>query len=242
MGMPMDDIHAPTVPSGPVSRLGAERDISKMSMHELFKEKEQLEVELKVLSEVLQSHGVNMETPLTTFDGYPRDDLDIAQIRTTRARIIYLRNDHKAVMAKIEQVVHAYFADMREREAGGEAPESSRVPPVGPEFSEETPSNQNVLAETPFARVNSVAEGSPAAEAGMKVGDKIRGFGTVNWMNHQDLRKISEVVQNSEDIPIIVRVTRSSDSGQGPTNLSLRLTPRRHWGGRGLLGCHLVPL
>lgn len=28
---------------------------------------------------VLLQHGVNMNTSLTTFDGYPRDDIDVAQ-------------------------------------------------------------------------------------------------------------------------------------------------------------------
>ncbi|WEW61556.1 putative 26S proteasome regulatory subunit [Emydomyces testavorans] len=240
MGIPMDDIHAPTVPSGPTSRMGGERDISKLSVTELFKEKERIEAELKALSAILQSHGVNMETPLTTFDGYPRDDLDIAQIRTTRARIIHLRNDHKAVMAKIEQGVHSYFADIRDREARGETFDHPQVPPAAPELTEET--NQSELVETPFAKVNSVADGSPAAQAGIKPGDRIRSFGIVNWMNHENLRKVSEVVQNNEGMPLIVGIARASESGQGLTNLSLRLTPRRDWGGRGLLGCHLIPL
>jgi Nas2 N_terminal domain len=28
---------------------------------------------------VNNQHGVNMSTSLTTFDGYPRDDIDVAQ-------------------------------------------------------------------------------------------------------------------------------------------------------------------
>lgn len=28
-------------------------------------------------------HGVTMTTPLTTFDGYPRDDIDVAQSMKT---------------------------------------------------------------------------------------------------------------------------------------------------------------
>ncbi|EEP78642.1 hypothetical protein UREG_03488 [Uncinocarpus reesii 1704] len=242
MGMPMDDIHAPTVPSGPTSRLGGERDISKLSMNELFKAKEQIEEELKMLSEILQSHGVNMETPLTTFDGYPRDDLDIAQIRTTRARIIYLRNDHKAIMAKVEQGVHAYFADIRNRDTCDKSTGDQQPPPTTHDATEEAPVDQSGLVETPFAKVSSVADGSPAAQAGMKVGDKIRSFGTVNWMNHENLRKISEVVQSNEGMPLIVKVARSGEPSQALVNHTLQLTPRRNWGGRGLLGCHLVPL
>lgn len=49
-----DNIHAPTVASGPVS--GAPpRDLSTLSMPELMQEKERIESELSALSSVLQS-------------------------------------------------------------------------------------------------------------------------------------------------------------------------------------------
>lgn len=130
-------------------------------------------------------------------------------VRTTRARIIHLRNDHKAVMAKVEQGVHTYFADIRAREARGE---TSQVPPAAPELTEDMSSGQNQLPETPFAKVNTVADGSPAAQAGMKVGDKVRSFGIVNWMNHENLRKISEVVQNNEGVGVCLIPTDISNT------------------------------
>jgi 26S proteasome non-ATPase regulatory subunit 9 len=56
MGIPMDDdIHNPTVPSGPTSVRTDRRDLSKLSLAELFHEKDRLEVELKALSAVLES-------------------------------------------------------------------------------------------------------------------------------------------------------------------------------------------
>lgn len=65
MGIPMDnDIHTPTVPSGPTSRGGAAgRDISKLSLDELFAEKDRLEGELKVLGDVLQSVCTPVQVP-----------------------------------------------------------------------------------------------------------------------------------------------------------------------------------
>jgi 26S proteasome non-ATPase regulatory subunit 9 len=55
MGIPMDDnIHAPTVASGPTS--GAiPRDYSKLTMPDLMQEKERIEAELSALSSVLSS-------------------------------------------------------------------------------------------------------------------------------------------------------------------------------------------
>jgi 26S proteasome non-ATPase regulatory subunit 9 len=50
----MNDIHAPTIASGPVSG-GITHDLSKLSMPDLMKEKERIEEELSALSSVLQS-------------------------------------------------------------------------------------------------------------------------------------------------------------------------------------------
>lgn len=56
MGIPMDDIHTPTVPAGPVSGAGStSTDLSKAGLTQLFDEKEKLEAELKILSDVLVS-------------------------------------------------------------------------------------------------------------------------------------------------------------------------------------------
>lgn len=52
----MNDIHAPTVPSGPASG-DAPRDLSNLSMPDLMQEKERIEDELSALSNVLQSVG-----------------------------------------------------------------------------------------------------------------------------------------------------------------------------------------
>ena len=42
-------------------------------------QRDRLEEELKALGSVLDSHGVTMQTSLTTFDGYPRADIDVPQ-------------------------------------------------------------------------------------------------------------------------------------------------------------------
>jgi 26S proteasome non-ATPase regulatory subunit 9 len=40
---------------------------------------------------------------------------------------------------------------------------------------------------------------------------------------------------------ILVKISRSAGSSRRQ-ELQLTLTPRRDWGGRGLLGCHILPL
>lgn len=79
-------------------------------------------------------------------------------------------------------------------------------------------------------------DGSPADTAGMKAGDKVTRFGYVDWTNHERLSKVAQVVQSNENHVILVKVLRDAQM------VRLELTPRRDWGGRGLLGCHLVPV
>ncbi|OXV09889.1 hypothetical protein Egran_02345 [Elaphomyces granulatus] len=246
MGLPMDNnIHAPTVPSGPTTTNTGFGDLSKLSMVELMDQKERIESELSALSGILSSHGVDMNTSLTTPDGFPRNDIDVAQIRTTRVRIIHLRNDHKEVMKHIEKGLHAHFAALQQN---ANATTSSLTDPPSTLATARVvttlPTRTGAIG-APFAKVNSVVNGSPADSAGLKMGDAIRYFGyfgEVNWVNHEHLSWVSEVVQQNEGRPLEVRVVRRKDSGPETMELSLELTPRRNWGGRGLLGCHLVPL
>ncbi|KAI9705991.1 MAG: putative 26S proteasome regulatory subunit [Candelina mexicana] len=243
MGLRMDDIHAPTVSSGP--RAGGQASATsrhdKKPLMELVAEKDRVESELRALSSVLDSHGVNMNTSLTTFDGYPRDDLDIAQIRTTRARIVHLRNDYKGLMSKIEAGLHEHHASAGPITPTETRADTAKVQSAAVDSNVDEGASYPGLVETPFAKVNSVVPGSPADDAGLKAGDRIRRFGSANWINHEKLSKVAEVVQRNEGRSILVKVVRMNSDNQSPEELQLQLTPRRNWGGRGMLGCHLLP-
>ena len=234
MGLPMDEglaeIH---VPSGPTSLHQKPAELDGLSLRQLIERKDNLEAELKALGAVLDSHGVDMQTSLTDGDGFPRSDIDVAQVRVTRARIINLRNDWKELMDRIEKGLHEHHANQQASDAFKQSEASS---------SQQTaPAVQSLPAapETPFAKVHTVEPGSPANEAGLKAGDQIRRFGTAIWSNHERLRKLGEVVQQNLGRPIPVKVLRMS--GGSNQELELRLTPRQGWGGRGSLGCHIVP-
>ncbi|KZL65079.1 26S proteasome non-ATPase regulatory subunit 9 [Colletotrichum tofieldiae] len=228
----MNNIHAPTVPSGPTSNATTNGHLSRLTFAELQKKKDDVEAELKALGAVLNSHGADMNTPLTTRDGFPRADIDVAQVRTTRARIIHLRNDYKDLMAMIEKHLHEHFASLQE----DDEPEAQTSGNAGLLMDHSTPRP----LEEPFAKVNSVVPGSPAETAGLKPDDEIRGFGYVNRSNHDNLKKVADCVQGNEGQPVLVRVSRPSSGAR--QELQLTLTPRRNWGGRGLLGCHILPL
>ncbi|KAK7720594.1 putative 26S proteasome regulatory subunit [Botryosphaeria dothidea] len=192
MGLHMDDLHTPSVAAGPTS--GAFNGVAKkdMSLTELMAEKDRVQSELSALSSVLDSHGVNMRTSLTTFDGYPRDDIDIAQIRTTRARIIHLQNDLKDLYSKIEKELHAHHASLREAAEAASA--------AGSASTAGTTSADDAALLAPFAKVNDVVAGSPADSAGLKAGDQILKFGEVNWMNHEKLSKLAETVAQNVEV------------------------------------------
>ncbi|KAM0345255.1 hypothetical protein ACHAPU_006654 [Fusarium lateritium] len=228
----MENLHAPTVPSGETTASITNGDAGHLSFAELQRKKEDVEAELKALGGVLDSHGVDMNTSLLTSDGFPRADIDVAQIRTTRARIVRLRNDYKALMTRIEKFLHEHFASLDDNDAS--VPGADSLQPALPD-SLATP------LDPPFAKVNTVAVGSPAESAGLKAGDEIRNFGYVNRANHDNLRKVAECVQGNEGNTVFIKVSRP-DGVAERQELRLTLTPSKDWGGRGLLGCHILPL
>lgn len=235
MGLQMDpglsEIH---VPSGPTSSRHNPAVLDGLTLRQLIERKDNLEAELKALGAVLDSHGVDMQTSLTDRDGFPRSDIDVAQIRVTRARIINLRNDWKDLMERIETGLHEHHANLQSSHSFKQAEAASAAESATPIQSSTT------APERPFAKVQSIEPGSPANEAGLKVGDQLRRFGGAIWSNHERLRKLSEVVQQNLGRPIPVKVVRSA--GGQDQELELRLTPRQGWGGRGALGCHIVPI
>lgn len=126
--------------------------------------------------------------------------MERAAVRTTRSRIIHLRNDYKGLMSRIEAGLHAHHASVQ-RDASLLNPSNTGASTSSP-FA--TGSSSDVLPtgiiETPFAKVNSIVAGSPAEDAGLRPGDEIRRFGSVNWVNHEKLSKIAETVQRSEGV------------------------------------------
>jgi 26S proteasome non-ATPase regulatory subunit 9 len=114
-------------------------------------------------------------------------------VRTTRARIIYLRNDYKELMGVIEKHLHEHFASLED---------GDEVPPPSFDASELRDSIPEHL-DPPFAKVNSVVENSPAETAGLRAGDLIRNFGYVNRENHDNLKKVAECVQGNEGVRLL---------------------------------------
>lgn len=99
----------------------------------------------------LGQNNCTMETPLVDREGYPRSDIDVAGVRTARHHVIRLRNDLKAVMNDMEQIV------LQGLPRGEEAPQQ--------DTAMEDVVQTEASDDKPFAKVDAVAPNSPANQA-----------------------------------------------------------------------------
>lgn len=115
--------------------------------------------------------------------------LTLRIVRTTRARIIRLKNDYKDLMSRIEKGLHEHHARLAEQALNGTAADHAS-----------TSGSTSAALEAPFAKVNGVVPGSPADSAGLKVGDNITKFGWVDWTNNDKLSRVAEAVSQNEGV------------------------------------------
>lgn len=73
---------------------------------------------------------------------------------------------------------------------------------------------------------------------GLKREDFILTMGSVSAAAAQPLSAVATLVQTSQNVALPLSVLRHPST----TPITLTLTPRANWGGRGLLGMHIVPL
>ncbi|GAA5800894.1 hypothetical protein EDC94DRAFT_616418 [Helicostylum pulchrum] len=194
---------------------------------DLIERKDTVEKELRDMEDRLLEAGIGMTEPLVDSAGFPRSEVDVHTVRTNRNLIIRLRNDHKEIMADIEKVLHKVHEAKRE----GQVPEAA---PAVPAEEEDT----MMVDEVPvaFAIVNAVAPDSPAYSAGLRRNDRILKFGHLDHSNHQRLQALNALIGQSENRELSVSFLRDGEA------MDSTVTPRSGWGGRGTLGCHLLPL
>jgi len=86
-----------------------------------------------------------------------------------------------------------------------------------------------------FAEIDEVAESSPAAAAGLQIGDLMIRFAHVTSETPNVLGAVAGALAAGEGKELEAVVLRNGQE------VKLRLIPQK-WEGRGLLGCHLQPL
>ncbi|KAJ1599224.1 hypothetical protein NDA14_004671 [Ustilago hordei] len=223
----VDDVDVSSVLSQPLPTEPAPARTEAMSLLELQK---QLDADISRHMAVLTYNGVNMATPLIDPHGFPLGNKDLMAIRSARQRINVLRNDSKALRDRISKLLELAIN-------GDALPPSSSVAATASTRGT-TGSQQELRA---FAIVNSVADNSPAQTAGLEAGDQILKFSRVTAEDPEGLGALAAlaapgVVVDGAGIELLVQREGVADT------VVLTLIPRAGWGGRGLLGCHLLPL
>ncbi|KAG2153106.1 uncharacterized protein EDB93DRAFT_243043 [Suillus bovinus] len=193
----------------------------------LMSQKENIEAELDAQFSILKANNIDMTSSLVDREGFPRADIDLYVIRHARRRINELRNDYKTVMNEIETALQAVY----DPSTVGSSPAASE------EVAQHTGSMDSAESLLSFARVDGVAPGSPAAEAGLRREDVVLKFGSLarSSFTANSLQPLADLVSVNENREIQVIISRSEET------MSLKLIPRKGWGGRGMLGCHIVP-
>lgn len=100
-----------------------------------------------------------MTDSLVDSQGFPRNDIDVYQIREARHKIIYLQNDLKEIMAAIERGLHEIHAssDVSTASSHNASPKMSGA---NAEVREE-----DLAKYKAFIRVDKIIDNSPAQEA-----------------------------------------------------------------------------
>ena len=125
----------------------------------LITRKDALEAELEAQGSILKANNTDMRQPLVDREGFPRDDLDVWAVRHARVRIIELRNDLAALMDEIAKTLETVYRR-------SPPPQAEGTGQSGATTASATVSGETTIPELlPFARVNGVAPGSPAADA-----------------------------------------------------------------------------
>lgn len=87
-------------------------------------------------------------------------------VRTTRSRIIYLRNDYKALMNKIEVALHSYHAELAN--APSTPPPIPQTATINPSDDQRDPVQLaigQVDVDVPFAVIDVVSGGGPSEQS-----------------------------------------------------------------------------
>lgn len=195
--------------------------LQNMPYNQLALAKSDIERTLESLFDLLTyKYKFDMHLPLV-INGFPRSDVDVVTIRLIRIKIIRLRNDHAFVLQLLE-------AHLVERLQGSNPTDEAVTTTI------EVVPSQNYF---PFAVVREVAPNGPADKSGLRTGDTVTLFDSdIHAGNHNKLSALAGRVREKVGRDIPVELIREGQKVQ------VTLVPTDNWGGRGVLGCLLVPL
>lgn len=216
----------------------AQLDLSEFN--ELTKKREEIEKEIEENLQFLENpenKGVGMHGKLIDPEGFPRNDIDIFAIRTARHKVICLKNDYAEINKQIENYLHKIHSSAPVIRVKRDTQKKTNG-----SLEEEEKNEKEVLKhaqKNTFAIIEHMVENSPAAKAGLQIGDCIYQFG--------DIQKKSEIEPNAVVLKNVADYVKKK-----PSTIEVKLLrcDKLHnyivvpeIKDQGLfIGCHLVPL
>lgn len=199
--------------------------LDNLNLYEIMNLKALVEKELDQNLQHLDNHNADMTSSLVTPDGYPRNDIDVLQVRYIRRNINMLQNDLARILEKSYSLLPTHFQNNNNNISTNEVSIENSV------------SNFNLDDYIiPFAIIEEITKESPAEKAGLEIGDKIIYIGKINASNHNRLKALGPEVKSSEDKNLKVKIQRNTEL------LNITLIPTQKWPGVGLLGCKFVEI
>ena len=201
-------------------------------LQKLDTERKAMESEIIDLCDLLNQPGMpGLKEKLTDSEGFPRADIDLYQVQSMRGRVATLNTDLSAAMKLIETKLaelHALSKEEAEQEAlaaksekQGRNQDVKDTVIVGTEELKSEECKANQAPAEPCLWITDVVEGSPAADAGLLLGDVMLKFGDfvptkampIEEIRTQMKQVCTTTVEGGDKVTIFVTVKRKSMFG-----------------------------
>uniref|UniRef100_A0AC34FR28 Nas2 N-terminal domain-containing protein n=1 Tax=Panagrolaimus sp. ES5 TaxID=591445 RepID=A0AC34FR28_9BILA len=192
---------------------------------DLIAKRDAIDAKIEEYTATLTANSVDMKAPLVDAQDFPRNDINIYEVRDARVNIIRLRNDRDQLTKEIEEKISNIHTDTTKTD-----PKTSQTAAVE---DDEPPVRRTT--NKPILRISSVSEGSPAEEGGLEVDDLVIQFGKLHGDNFTGLEQLAEETKSYLGKVLKITVLR------GTRVYRLQFHPRE-WAGRGIFGAGLLPL
>eukprot|EP00894_Picocystis_sp_ML_P000547 jgi/Pico_ML_1/51064/g2165.t1 len=180
------------------------KDETKEQAKALVKRRDEVEEEMQeILGRLNAPGGAGTDQPLVDPDGFPRSDLDVIAARNDRHKLARLKSDYDALTDRIQAKLYDLHASEKQGKPEVQSSGTFRGTP-------EAASAPAPPTSGPFAIVEDVQSDSPAAEAGLKVGDRILEFGDVRkGGNGDETARLATVLRAAENQPLRILLLRT---------------------------------
>jgi len=100
-----------------------QKEVLRKELLDLNAQRSKLENDIKEWQSILRSQNVGMNEPLVDANGFPRNDIDVHQIRMARNKIICLTNDARNLMKQIEEKLFKFHELEKQKQQNEDNPQ-----------------------------------------------------------------------------------------------------------------------